>query len=527
MAELFLTDEQRKILATDPVAGKPIKVTAFAGTGKTFTLTQYAKSRMNQQMIYIAYNKSIQLHAEKVMPPTVISKTIHSLAFAKFGKKYKDKLGNLKVGSVMRHLNVREYKFAMFITRTLEAYLASSLDDIDERCIPRGAERVFGKGVNSAIVTMANRVWDACREQDSTDMIMPHDGYLKLYQLSRPQINTGVVLMDEAQDTTPCVWDIIMKQKAPKIVVGDPNQEIYQFRGSICAMDQVLPEPDRDLPLTQSFRFGPVLAQEASILLKTLKGEKRVLRGNESLKTQVRVCEETTKAPKSLLLCRGNSLIFEEAFDAAEHGTVGFIGGSSGYRLDMYLDGMNLKFGSKSSIVNPLLKAFNTFDEFAEFAEATEDVELAGVVRAVDKYGTGISSRVSKIRACEAEPLNADYIFSTVHKAKGLEWPSVILGEDLARIIKAHLDNPDDHRYPDEEANLLYVALTRGIQSVTMQRTVSEFIRSGRKPPTKKKKDETVRIRNLKSMQELEDLAEQAEQDVVAMESEYDLADYD
>jgi F-box protein 18 (helicase) len=429
-----LTQEQQAILSTDPVVGKPIKVTAFAGTGKTFTLTEYAKSRPRFPMTYIAYNKSIQLHAEKVMPRNVTSRTIHSLAFAKFGRRYKDKLGNLKIGSVMRYLGIREYKFAMFITRTLEAYLASSYDEIDENCVPRGAEKLFGPNAPDILVSMAKKAWNVCQDEDDTDLVMPHDGYLKLYQLSRPQINTDVVLMDEAQDTTPCVWHIIMNQRAPKIVVGDPHQAIYSFRGAQNAMDQVVPEPDRDLPLTHSFRFGPVLAQEASLLLKTLKQEPRTLHGNELLKTQLHVCEGTVTRPGSLLLCRGNSMIFEEAYEATKKGSVGFIGGSQGYRLDMYLDGMELSHDNKGAIVNPLFKAFSNFSEFAEFAEVTEDVELGAVVNAVMKHGSDIRIRVETIRGAETDPARAAFVFSTIHKAKGLEWPTVVLGQDISRV---------------------------------------------------------------------------------------------
>jgi F-box protein, helicase, 18 len=528
-----LTYEQMMILAADPVAGHPIKVTAFAGTGKTFTLTEYAKSRPQLPMMYVAYNKSIQLHAEKVMPRNVTARTVHSLAFAKFGRKYKDKLGNLKIGSVMRYLDTRDYKFAMFVTRTLEAFLASAFDEINEDCVPTGAGKLFGRNADQMIVGLAKKVWKGCQDEYERDLVMPHDGYLKLYQLSRPQIRTEVVLMDEAQDTTPCVWDIIMKQKAPKIIVGDPHQAIYQFRGARNAMDMVQPDPERDLPLTQSFRFGQELADEATLLLRNLKQEQRALRGSRILDTRLVVEDDTLTRKGTLLLCRGNSMIFDEAYEASLKGSVGFIGGSAGYRLDLYLDGMELKLGDRNAIRNPLLKVFPTFSEFAEFAEVTEDIELRAVVQAVDKYGLEIEERVDHIRAAETDPARADFAFSTVHKSKGLEWPTVVLGMDLARVIQAHLDNPDDYQYPDEEANLLYVALTRGQQAVIVPRKVYEFIRSGRTPPKKKKavdQDPLVVIRKLTERGSERGRAMHAEDAVaeaLGLDSEYDLADYD
>jgi hypothetical protein len=60
---LSLTDEQRKIVETNVGPGHLIKVRAFAGTGKTRTLVEYAKARPNQKMLYIAFNKNAKLDA--------------------------------------------------------------------------------------------------------------------------------------------------------------------------------------------------------------------------------------------------------------------------------------------------------------------------------------------------------------------------------------------------------------------------------------------------------------------------------
>ena len=57
------------------------------------------------------------------------------------------------------------------------------------------------------------------------------------------------------QDLTPACIDILMRQTAPKILVGDPNQQIYSFRGAVNAMSLV--QGSKVHYLTQSFRFGP------------------------------------------------------------------------------------------------------------------------------------------------------------------------------------------------------------------------------------------------------------------------------
>ena len=65
---------------------------------------------------------------------------------------------------------------------------------------------------------------------------------------------------------------------------------------------------------------------------------------------------------------------------------------------------------------------------------------------------------------CQCNPNEADYVFTTTHKAKGLEWPTVIITNDFLQVIKqkSRGDYIDDMKHaPPDEQNLLYVAMTR------------------------------------------------------------------
>jgi F-box protein 18 (helicase) len=98
---------------------------------------------------------------------------------------------------------------------------------------------------------------------------MPHDGYLKLWQLRQPNLQSNyphhVLMIDEGQDMNPAMLDVLMRQKTTKIIVGDPNQQIYMFRGAINALSSV--EATHTYHLTQSFRFGPRIAYAANCCL--------------------------------------------------------------------------------------------------------------------------------------------------------------------------------------------------------------------------------------------------------------------
>ena len=57
-----LTNEQKEIIAT---SGN-IKINAVAGSGKTTTILEYAKARpKNKKILYLAFNKSVKLEAER------------------------------------------------------------------------------------------------------------------------------------------------------------------------------------------------------------------------------------------------------------------------------------------------------------------------------------------------------------------------------------------------------------------------------------------------------------------------------
>ena len=80
-------------------------------------------------------------------------------------------------------------------------------------------------------------------------------------------------MMDEGQDMNPTILDIFNKQDVNKIIVGDPNQQIYAFRGAINALGSV--EAKQTYNLTQSFRFGPAIGLVANTCLEQLCSVKR------------------------------------------------------------------------------------------------------------------------------------------------------------------------------------------------------------------------------------------------------------
>ena len=81
----------------------------------------------------------------------------------------------------------------------------------------------------------AKEIWMKVRRKYNNKVKFDHESGMKEFQLSHPDLQKWggqhhILLIDEAQDMNPACLDICLSQKTPKIVVGDPNQQIYTFR---------------------------------------------------------------------------------------------------------------------------------------------------------------------------------------------------------------------------------------------------------------------------------------------------------
>ena len=89
---MLLTAEQEEIVNSSLDS---FKINAVAGSGKTTTLLEYAKKNSNLKILYLAYNKSLQIALNEKLKdyhlPNLHISTIHSLAYNKT-EAYKYKL---------------------------------------------------------------------------------------------------------------------------------------------------------------------------------------------------------------------------------------------------------------------------------------------------------------------------------------------------------------------------------------------------------------------------------------------------
>lgn len=488
------TEEQLDILKTDTDV---LVIEAGAGASKTTTLCMYAESRPKERMIYIAYNAAIRDEAKKKFPPNVKVMTSHGIAYSRIGREYAHKLqGNITPSVYRRELRVLELiggkgQPALIINLVAES-LANFLSDCSK--VPGGQHVKINRKIPGfesispgAVINAVRITWN--RMIDMNDMAVPmtHDGYLKLFMLSGQTIgNYQRVLFDESQDANPVTLDIINRSPGKKVFVGDRHQSIYKFRGAVDAMKNI-PASQRK-KLTGSFRFGKNIAQAANRILM-VKGSAQLVRGISGSDDQV-ILPQTPKEREEavgnamsqleqiLMLSRTGASVLDNAVSAAsKNKRLHFIGGLQNYRMSNLMDVYNLRYGGE--INDPLIAAFETFEELKEFAET--DVEIARRIEMVEKYGTNLPLILNDITRLNTNNVSeADVVLSTVHRAKGLEFDTVVLSEDLyAMDLGYHYEN-DTSRNPmslskavevgiaarkplrdEEDVNICYVAMTR------------------------------------------------------------------
>lgn len=486
-----LTDEQQEIIASDG----DIKINAVAGSGKTTTLVEYARSRPAQsRILYLAFNKSVRLESARKFARSglnnVRAETAHSLAYryvikglgyavAPYGYSIPDVAAilGLKAGPE-RH---REFVMANHVSRFAAFYCNSEhtrLDDLDYTTILTDpTARQFAQQHYSEI---EGHTRDWLVRMDERRISCTHDYYLKKFHLLSVELPYDYILFDEGQDASPAMLAVFVRQhQATRVIVGDTHQQIYGWRFAVNSLEKTDFKP---FILSRSFRFGPTIADLAC----------RVLDWKKHLGTfapfPIKGCAPPASGgQEKAILARSN---FGLLLNAIEYTTrhsdcekIYFEGGIQSYTFaedgSSLYDVLNLICGRYHRVRNPLLAGMRSVAELEEYIEQTDDVGLAMMVEIIKEYGSDIAAILQRIKERHVESDKRDeaqMVFSTVHRCKGMEYDAIHLVDDFLteqRLLR-QLDKRQDkdkrkaasREQLNEEINLVYVALTRARQRV-------------------------------------------------------------
>ena len=508
-----------------------LKIQAYAGAGKTSTLKLLANSGYRRGL-YLAFNKRNAVEAQADMPDNVKASTTHSLAYkAMKAWRFNDKMNvRLPAPLLAEQLGIETIfdidpaYSALSVRDTVKRFCNSANPHVDKQHVdlrgkgykyfrrwaeehlkhlspvrPDGSENPgditpFGyakepianlspldKMVLGLIEGYRNKLLDKARDYwhratDDADSAFPatHDTYLKLYQLNEPVIRGySYIMLDEGQDTNPCVLDIFERQQhMQRVIVGDTYQGIYEFRGAVTAMETTT--ADVTLHLSQSFRFGHAIAEVANRILGTVYQPEVPLRGNPGRDSRI----VDDMPAKHAVIARTNAGVFWEAYEALSADKSIAVIGSLKEPIDMMESAYALSCGKMNRVTHPDIKAF---DNYHDFRIEAKDNGIGWIAKLVDAEGDNIPEICAELRdAGETSPKRADLVISTGHKSKGLEFPAVKLAEDFCGDSE---DEPvDPSEVASQEINLLYVAATRALDQLQPNALVQRMMEDDATP---------------------------------------------
>ncbi|AOM40992.1 DNA helicase [Xenorhabdus hominickii] len=475
------TDEQQAVIKWN---GSQLVVNAFAGTGKTSTLVNYALANPQTSMLYLAFNRAVREEAERKFPFNVECKTSHQLAWSTQGRHYRHRLVNqLRITDIARALNTRHWSFVQRVQSTLNRFLSSS--DSQVKILHCPDEEII-QGIDPVKVIQGTMyIWNLMKDINNSFSIT-HDTYLKIYQLSKPDLSHHyqTILFDEAQDANPVTHAIVLNQNTNVILVGDRHQQIYRFRGADNALDAPQLSKADCLWLTHSFRFGPHIAEIANALLK-LDGETHQViglgRDDEVLSPQ------KLNVPHKTVLSRTVAGVIDTALSAAQNKqTVYWVGGIESYRTEELEDLYWFSVDMPQNIQQPrFLHDYNDYDEYCRIARATSDVEMMQSINLLERYFP-FPQNLEKMREfAVTDESKANLTVSTAHRAKGLEWLTVVLNNDFPDLFDPKLTELSRR----DEINLLYVAATRARKKLVINESIEYVLLNQKKIIKDKEKD--------------------------------------
>ena len=480
------TQEQQDILNAFK-EHKVMKVNSVAGAGKSSTLRLLAQEH-TQPSLYVCFNKQNAVEASKSFPSHTDCRTVHSLAYSVFGKFLLHKLNILDSAYINRGRTAKEivklYDIQDFLVSrnvyipartvavlakvTVERYQNSSNENIGVSHIPKKEiddldkkHKEFNKDLfTDEVLLIAERLWRD-KVNPKSPVKIEHDTYQKLYQLSKPVLPYDIIYLDEAQDSSPVVLDIISRQEHCKVVyVGDTYQSIYAFRQAVNAMEKIK-APTK--VLSKSFRYGQEIADLATFIID----------GSIQVKGMESIASKITKADSEQYtkIFRTNSALLSEAVRLIEQGA----------KVKCEIDPKKFKSMINSSYA--LFKEDNANikdDEIAVYAtwsemldDAKDNPEIKRLTDIVLNHKTFTYTKALDTLIKDSKSNKPyDIILTTAHKSKGMEWSNVIIADDFN--TETILKSVGDSGYNQQEVNLFYVACTRAINTIQLPKDFLE-----------------------------------------------------
>lgn len=509
MPEFSPTEEQLTILKAACDSDKSVMVRAYAGCAKTTMLKMIAQDLPPEPALAIVFNVKNKDDLVKFMPPHIQVKTMNGLGHSAWAKTIgrQPKVDDGKFGKILKQVMKEEGNVRLSgdqwssIKRLVAAAMHGGLvpDKYPQyKGLIPDTQQDWSDLADSLFIQPEPIVLDFARAVLIEDIkqgfsgVINYDDQIYLSSMFNGVFpRFGLVLVDEAQDLSPLNHIQVKRCAAGRlIVVGDPKQAIYAFRGAdSSSMDNLRKlRPDDnwiDLPLATTFRCPKIVVGRqqdhapgfrahhtnktgAFIRLGMGKEDEENSWGWDTIQDLSPTVDATVA-----MLCRNNAPAIAMAFKLIRKG------------IGCHMLGRDIGKGLVALSKTIIPKDATPATECARLITEWQDHQEA-LARANEKEEkiSGITDRAESLLAVlevfgakDAEELcsalemlfskeTGKVTLSTGHRAKGLEWDVVVI-LDPWRIPSKFAKKAADAGYPaqmEQEMNLQYVMETRAKQ---------------------------------------------------------------
>jgi len=455
-----LTTEQQKVIdvmLSSESDNKIVAVNSVAGSGKTSTALAVVRALNPNKGIYTAFNKAIVQEATKKFPSNIEVKNIHALAYKYVKPK---RIEDFTYTSITENIS---YSEKAMVIKALDSFYRSDSTDISEY-LDNNCSFSY---ISDLVEKYANLMLQ--EKIPSTFNFMLKCFHLML--LDELNIDTDLVLLDEAQDTTAVTLEIFKNIHAKKkIMLGDTYQNIYSFMDTVNGF-KVLKDTI-NLQLTKSFRCDEAIAEKVEdfgILAFNptfrFKGTNSsmpsnpttsyISRTNAALIDRMNECHENNityslvrpikeifELPLALIMVNSGKSLYSNKYKFLEQ------------EYKIYSNDINLRYEYKNY--------------YSYLQHKTQDIAVINACRLLLAFYTKGINIFDVMKTAEKMRPNKNTILTTAHAFKGLETDIVYLENDINVCTKNSLemlkivtdiDNLDSVHI--ENLNTYYVALSR------------------------------------------------------------------
>lgn len=474
--------EQQAIFQWFATGTGTLVVRARAGTGKTTTILEgIGHAPIGQLILLCAFNKRIASElATRLTHPNAEALTLHSVGF-RIVRRFWERLSIDERGERAWSLAADATRGAPDPIIRLIAKLHSlaremmplATDPVSLRdlawahdCVPDEEWEDFGWTLDLVCAAALEAMRLARNRPVRTGIDFPDMLYLPVVNdWIRPRYD--LVVVDEAQDMNVAQLELARRLTRGRVcVVGDDRQAIYGFRGADCqSLDRLKSELGAtELGLTTTYRCGRCIVAQAQQFVPDYYAAPQNPEGVVTTISEARLLESL--AVGDVVLSRANAPIIGLCLKALRLGLPARVEGRDVAATLRTLI-KKLAKGRAAESVPEFLKRLATWEqreyhriEKSRLRYPERQVELvrdkADALRTMADGISGIAELQARLEEVFTElAAGRAIVFSSVHKAKGLEWARVFLLADTFR------------ETDQEERNIQYVAITRAIQQLT------------------------------------------------------------